>query len=283
MPLWAPTDYGREMGYYGSRALGAAAGAAGAIVANRVANSAVGRITGPQVARGFLRNSPAMLMYRGIRSINRMRTGGIAPWTVRSNTGPLNMIDNQVSATQMPLLPGTIGFALLNGTVPGDLIQNRHGRAIKLSSCFLNIIVTPDSATTVANYRIFLVYDTQANGTLPLFSDVFAASDATAPANGTIACQMPRNPSNMDRFKVLWDYVGRQDGNSTQYQGPVHQRNVLKKYIKLKGLETRYNIGVAGTIGDIQTGSLLLCYGCDTNTLNSIPRINVVARLNFVP
>jgi len=280
-PLYAPTDYGREMGYYGSRALGAAAGAAGAIAVNRFANSRLGRITGPQVAGAFLRNSPAMLLYRGIRS--RMRTGGIAPWTVRSNTGPLNMVDNQISALPMVLLPGVMGIQLMNNTVPGDLIQNRHGRVIKMSSAFINIIVVPNSATTTANYRIFVVYDTQSNGVAPLYQDIFLTSDGSAPINGTVACQFPRNPSNMDRFKVLWDYTGRVDGPVAQTTGPVHNRTILKKYIKLKGLETRYNTGVAGTIGDIQTGGLFLAWGCDTSTLNAMPTINIVTRLNFVP
>jgi len=233
--------------------------------------------------KSYYAQRDAAIRRRKTAMYQRVRTGGIAPWTVRSNTGPLNMIDTQLSAASMLLLPGAMNIMLLNGTVPGDLIQNRHSRTIKMSSLYCNFIIAPQSATTVCNYRIFIVYDSQANGVNPAYNDIFLDSAAVGAINGTVACQMPRNPSNMDRFKVLWSYTGRCDGSNTQYTGPVHQRTILKKFIKLKGLETKYNTGVAGTIGDIQTGSLLLCFGTDTATALAMPVLNCAIRLNFLP
>lgn len=279
MPLWSPTSYGGSLGYYGGRALGAAAGAAGAVVANRIANSAIGRVTGPQVAGAFIRNSPAALLYRGARAFMRRRSGGIAPWSIRSATGPLNMNDVQVTVAP---LNTTAGSTLLNGIVPGDLINQRHNRKILMKYVTLRLQVIPDSAALLNSFRVALIYDKQANGTVPAYLDVFSDQGGATAIDGTLATMMPRNPANLDRFDVLLDWRGTTQGTQTNYAGPKI-RQVRDFKINLKNRETRYNQGVGGTIADIQTGSLFLIWQGDVLSSGADAAISAFCRVHFSP
>jgi len=267
------------MGYYGGRALGAAAGAAGAVVANRVMNSAVGRLTGPQVLGGFIRNSPAALLYRGARALYRRRTGGIAPWSVRSSTGPLNMIDS--TATNAPVNT-TMSSLLLNGIVPGDLIYNRHARKILLKSVVLKLQVSPDSTLTLSTFRVALIYDKQSNGTTPVYTDVFSDTNGGLAGDPTMNTMLPRNPGNLDRFEVLFDWRGQVQGPPTNYAGPKirYSKDVR---ISLKNRETRYNQSTAATIADIQTGGLFLVWFGDVAAGTADCALNAYCRLYFTP
>jgi len=209
----------------------------------------------------------------------RMRTGGINPWSVRMNTGPLNMADLQLSINTITT---SIQKYLLNSVTPGDLINNRHGRSIKMSSLFLDLIVQPGSTTVNSTCRVFVVYDMQSNATAPNYTDIFSDVASVGPLDNTQGCTVPRNPSNMDRFKILYNRVISHTGTLTATGPPVVTRYHIKKYIKLRGLETRFNTGTAGTIADIQTGSLyLMTLGDSVATAGQL--LSGTVRLNFKP
>lgn len=97
-------------------------------------------------------------------------------------------------------------------------------------------------ATVVSNgtlTRTILFYDKQANAVAPAITD-FLLTDSFA-AN--------HNLNNRERFITLMDkVVGAVSFSNNQ---------TFKKYKNLN-LDTCYNAGNAGTIGDIQTGSLYL-------------------------
>ena len=106
--------------------------------------------------------------------------------------------------------------------------------------------------------RILIVYDRQANGAAPAATDVLTS-------NTIMAIQ---NLDNRDRFIILADiFPYAQDetlaaGNNGAGSGGIM---AYKRYIKCN-LETIYG-GNAGTIADINSGSLLMLTNCNGGTV----------------
>ena len=90
--------------------------------------------------------------------------------------------------------------------------------------------------------------------TAPVITDILLANDFTS----------PNNLSNRDRFVTLSDYVTEQLSTASN----LSDTGVIRKGLNL---ETMFNAGSAGTIGDITSGSVyevivtgkqLLGYAC---------------------
>lgn len=99
--------------------------------------------------------------------------------------------------------------------------------------------------------NVFLVYDRQSNGAAPAFTDIYNGSGSALAPFGH------RNVNNLERFEVLKKGTYKIDSASNNmirdsWYLPMHH-------------ETRYNGGNAGTIADIQTGSIYLVF-VDQNT-----------------
>lgn len=183
-----------------------------------------------------------------------------------------------VDTSGFSLVPSTTMQAqLLNATIPGSTGWNRLGRKIALKSIALNIDLCNDGTGVTPglfdHLRLVLVYDKQPNGAAPGWTDMFLTVNA---AGGTSSTSVSHpNLNNKDRFKIVRDYqykLGQGAGGApTQANYPDHEYTGNKSpcqitdYISLKGLETTYNAGVAGTIADITTGSLyLFTFGIST-------------------
>jgi len=153
----------------------------------------------------------------------------------------LNFVDTNSPTLNMDT---TGSVVLLNGIVPGSSASQRIGRKVVMKSILMTGVVVAGSTGSLAYGRLAVVVDTQANAAVPLITDIWDA--ITAASN--------RNISNMPRFKVLYDSnVIAIQGNSTT---PTEGSSVtLSKYIKVN-IPVQYNVGTAGTIGDIQTNAL---------------------------
>jgi len=170
-----------------------------------------------------------------------LRVGG---WASPSRMGELKFKDVALLSS---LTVGVDTFSapvLLNGLVPGSTATTRIGRKVILKSLLFRYRINT-IATTVGGspVRFLIVYDKQANATAPTILDVLEADDFTS----------PNNLSNRDRFVTLCDHMAApvsQNGN----------QSIADVVYKPLNLETMFNDGVAGTIGDITTGSIYFFY-----------------------
>lgn len=181
-------------------------------------------------------------------------------------------------------------FTLLNGTIPGDGLQNRQGRKINMQRLQLRgqIYVNDIGAAPAFDYlRTMVVYDSQANAAVPAITDLLRDVDANG-ANTTNSLA-GLNMSTSDRFKILldeWQSVPIQLGvlAGAATAGPQFQDwqpTSFKRFINLKGMETRYNAGSAGTIADITTGALYLYTMGLNSSANQQFSLNFHARLRY--
>lgn len=189
---------------------------------------------------------------------------GVPAARLRSNAAERNAVD--VTGTAVTY-NSTGTFTLLNGTVPGDNLQNRKGRKIAMQSVNVRGLIRFNQAGTAPNFdylRMMIVYDRQTNGAAPVIGDIIQSLDRTGATASSSLDQL--NLSNSDRFKIIAEEVhGIVDesvaaggGSSGPPQFQSEKPITFKRFIKLGGLETRYNAGTAGTVADINTGSLYL-------------------------
>lgn len=177
----------------------------------------------------------------------------------------INFVDIAVTQTQFNAVQTC---QLLNGLVPGTGEHNRLGRKITMKSVKITAsIVCPAAGAAPAAFdllRYAIVYDRQSNGALPAFGDIF--SDTNNAGGATVGTWSSRNESNRDRFLILRDkplkmekMIGGGGVSLSYYQAVINEPlGVWRDYIRLKGLETHFNTGTAGTVADITSGALLL-------------------------
>lgn len=122
-------------------------------------------------------------------------------------------------------------FLLLNGLTQGTSGSQRVGREIFMTSLDMYV-----QSQTLSRYCI--VYDKQSNGSAFTASDLFQDStDAFSPYNF----------SNRQRFRVI---------NDSLYNTTPEQAIINRFYGLPINESTFYNVGNAGTIADIASGSL---------------------------
>jgi len=172
-----------------------------------------------------------------------MRTGG---WANPSSMPELKFVDAATSTTLATtgLFTSPVAATLLNGLTPGSTATTRIGRKIVMKSLYLRYSLSLAATSTGGSpVRIIIFYDKQANATLPAITDLLEVSNF----NST------NNLSNRDRFVVLCDHVSE----------PVSVQNnftVTGSLYKKLSLETMFNTGAAGTIGDITSGSVFITF-----------------------
>lgn len=159
----------------------------------------------------------------------------------------------------------TGSLTLLNGVAQGTTAGTRLGRRIRMKSILLrwNFSMSTTSAGGSA-FRILVVYDAQSNGTAPAVTDVVVLDAITA----------PMNLGNARRFKVLCDELVPCIGTA----GP--QSQIGTRYIK-GDWPVEFNTGSAGTIGDIQTGSVFMLIWQDGKLITAAPQSTVYTRVRF--
>lgn len=156
---------------------------------------------------------------------------------------------------------GTV-ITLLNGCVAGSQNFNRIGRKINLKSLQLRgFLNQTDSSTGLTYVRMIIFYDKQANGAAPTFANVITSQNI-AGTTSSAATDMV-NLDNRDRFEIIRDRVfclGAIDTTATQTYTGSPQNIAIDEYVRLGNRETVFNAGTAGTVGDIQSGSLYVVW-----------------------
>lgn len=181
---------------------------------------------------------------------------------VKLPPGELNFIDINFASAAMTT---TNALQVLNTCTQGDDATNRTGRKISVKSIFLRGYVTcPSTSTTGGIVRIKIVWDSQANGSAPSATDIFVTDNAIA-AN---------NLNNRERFKTLMEETLPV---SVATGGPAVA--YFERYIDVN-METIFNSGNAGTVADIQTGSIYLLHAYD-GVATTAPNMRYYVRTRF--
>jgi len=168
-----------------------------------------------------------------------IRVGG---WANPSRMGELKFVDTSFSSDPPA---GSVAFTaatLLNGLVPGSTASQRIGRKVTIKSMLIRY-QNKLAPTSVGGspVRILIVYDKQANTNTAGITDILLTDSANS----------PNNLSNRDRFVTLCDHISAPVSVENDFQ-------VADIIYKPLNLETMFNEGNAGTIGDITTGSILM-------------------------
>lgn len=147
----------------------------------------------------------------------------------------------------------------------GSDASTRIGRKVTIKSVYLRYSVVPSPTTTgAAAVRILVVYDKQTNAVAPAVLDVLSNSDFTA----------PNQLSNRDRFVTLIDEI-------TPIISMTGDATVAGVCYKKLNLETMFNSGSAGTVGDITSGSIYLLYVQTGGLATAAVNLNVRARVRY--
>jgi len=209
--------------------------------------------------------------------IKRGRTGGFSGRSP-AQSKEINFLDTAVLgaivSTTVSVASNTI--QLLNGMAQGTTASTRLGRRIRIMSIQLRGRIFSAATTTVSKAAVCVVYDKQANAADPAWQDVWDNSTALG-ANSPFAM---RNLSNADRFVVLWREEFDVLGNVTATAITDKGTHVIDHYRRCN-LETHYNAGSAGTIGDIQTGSLYVMACSNVATGTAAPLLDLTTRIRF--
>lgn len=188
-----------------------------------------------------------------------VRTGGNFAQVGASSGHEKKFIDVSSSVS----MSNTGNFALLNGCAPGSDAINRIGRRIKVKSVLLRCRINLGATPTTCSFRYMIVVDLQANANNPNVVDLLVVQDVNS----------PNNLGNRARFITWLDWVGVVDT-----AGPTIVTKVL--FLR-KDLVTTFNNGTAGTVADIQTGSLLQLTLSDNSTAAQQPVFTGRIRTRF--
>lgn len=148
---------------------------------------------------------------------------------------------------------------LLNGCVAGSQIFNRIGRKINLKSLQIRGFIFGDASTGVTRVRMVIVFDKQANGAAPTWANIMQSQNIAGTTASDVNAMV--NLDNRDRFEIIRDLtytLGPWSDTATQSYAAGTQIVNIDEFMKLGNRETVYNAGTAGTIGDIQSGSLYM-------------------------
>lgn len=185
----------------------------------------------------------------------------------RSTPRPLAILPAN-KAVDIPATATTLNSTaqanLLNGIVQGAAFYQRLGNRFAMKACLLKATIYPLRTATQLNeiVRFVLVYDRQANGAAPTYTDIIQSRDN---AGGTSSTTFDNaNIDKKSRYMILWDWwqpitTQTVTGAVVTNVGPQANAQVFKiqKLIPLPNLLTQCD-GATGGIGDIETGSLYL-------------------------
>lgn len=210
-------------------------------------------------------NRAARGMYRSGIDAQALRVGGYANPT-RMGELKFSDVTNTLTCAIGAATWTTPGPTfLLNGLVPDSTATGRIGRKIQMKSLYLRLVPSMAATSTFGgSIRVIVVYDKQANAVAPAVTDVLVTDTFTA----------TNNLSNRDRFVVLYDQIS--DPLSTAGQVATHM-----EYYKKINLETCFNAGVAGTIGDITTGSVYIMAAQSGGIGTAAPTVNFRSRIRY--
>jgi len=148
--------------------------------------------------------------------------------------------------------------ALINGCIAGSQNFQRIGRKVNMKSLQIRGVLYPADLTTNAELtRMIVVYDKQANGAAPTFANVVSSQNIAGTVS-SLATDMI-NLDNRDRFEIIRDKVFSFGfGDATSGFAPCPGSFEINEFIRLADRPVIFNAGTAGTVGDIQSGSLYI-------------------------
>lgn len=189
--------------------------------------------------------------------------GGYVP--LRSSVKERKFVD--VTQTGVTVAAGSVAFSTiytLNGISPGDLPNNRDGRKCVMKSLLLRLVHSLSTAAGSGQLRVLVWYDRQPNGTAAAITDVLVA-DSHLSAN---------NLYNSDRFVILID----------QILEPIDDAQVTSRSVAIYrkfNLETVFNGGSAGTVADINSGSIHVGFAQSGTLITNGTNVSFRSRLRF--
>lgn len=220
---------------------------------------------------------------KGYFNKKRKRNGGSVKTPYGTRNAPLQAkgfrFRKSVKEKKFFDIEDTLGISpggergVINVPIQGTDFDNRIGRKIQIVSVQARVIFYfRDSVATGGPPRVFpgsfqsgpitsrfmLLIDYQPNGALPATTDILTTANVLAPLN----------LNYRDRFKVLtdkmftWDPYRQQvtaTSDTCMWNRASQQINMWKRV----NVETIYNAGNAGTIGDVTTGAILAFYITD--------------------
>lgn len=183
-----------------------------------------------------------------------LRSGGYKPNNVERK------VFNRASATFQINTTGNIVYLCL--PTLGTDMTNRIGRKIMLKSVYVRGYVAQEASSTIASAgsacqlaRCIILVDYQPNGSYPAITDILDTATSTSQLN----------LDNRDRFKILVDKQYSIDPyvySTTATQAVACFSGTIKpvKIFKKINIEQIYNVTNGGTVADINTGNLLMCW-----------------------
>lgn len=186
-----------------------------------------------------------------------------------------------INATTLAIENATGSPLLLNACIAGSQNFNRIGRKINLRSLQIRCVLTPTDLTTNAQMvRMLLVYDRQTNGAAPTYADVIKSQNI-AGTTSSLAGDMV-NLDNRDRFEIIRDKIFSFNFGDSAGYAPSPGSYECSEYIRLQDRPTVYNAGAAGTVGDIQSGSLYIFWISTQAAATGATLQNLTYRTRFI-
>jgi len=200
----------------------------------------------------------------GLSSMNQqaMRVGG---WSNPTQGGELKFLDSSMNDDPILASGAFTAGTLLNGLITGSTASQRIGRKVTIKSLLVRYSWGLATTSTGGSpLRILIVYDKQANAVAPAITDILL-TDTFHSAN---------NLSNRDRFVTISDIITDpvSTGDCFAVAGVIYKK---------LNLETMYNAGTAGTIGDISSGSIYMFVAQTGRIATASPEFSSTVRIRY--
>ena len=199
------------------------------------------------------------------RSVNARVSRSLPMGRAVSHSAELK--DKTISTGATIAIGTTTAFSpfILNAMATGTTASTRVGRRITMKSLLVKGSFSMAPTTTGSTpVRVLIVYDKQTNGAAPVATDVVLTDEIHS----------PMNLSNSHRFVTLMDEVVPCFGS----QGP--QSAMFTRFVKLDH-QVEFNTGNAGTVADIQTGSVYCLVWQNGRILIAAPTADIYTRIRF--
>lgn len=176
------------------------------------------------------------------------------------------------------------GMTLLHLPVLGSDYNQRIGRKTLVKSIYIrgrvaitNFIIQPPGVSTIiptGQARLIVFIDKQPNGAVPLIGDLLNTAEPGSQLN----------LNNRDRFQIITDKIYSFDAsltNGTSYAFFNQTQYNIKIYKKVS-IETIFNGTNGGTIADINSGAIYMCWVGNANTQGGGQTAIVSTRCRYV-
>lgn len=194
-----------------------------------------------------------------------LRTAVVAHNRLPASLGELKNIDDTTASLIVAGQTTAMQSGCLNSLAQGVTAVTRLGRRITMKSLYWlfegSLAATSAGASPV---RLLIVYDKQTNG----------AAMATTDVMNTDAINEAHNLGNSRRFVTLVDEF-------IECMGTGGPQAFFRTGYKKMNLQVEFNNGSAGTVADIQTGSVYAFVWQNGNIITANPLTSLKTRFRF--